>query len=56
MNRNIKDFTIGVLASLSATFLTTYAVNIILFGKAINLSGLINLILDYKFLFIGCYF
>lgn len=51
MYKNIKDFTIGVLASLSATFLTTYAVNIILFDKAINLTGLVNLILDYKFLF-----
>lgn len=50
MNNHLKDFTIGVLASLFATFITTYTVNIVLIGKVINLSAFFDLIINYKFL------
>jgi hypothetical protein len=50
MKNNLKDFTIGVLASLFATFLTTYAFNLILLGKSLNLSEFLNLVINYKVL------
>ncbi|MFO1442051.1 hypothetical protein KDN24_02195 [Bacillus sp. Bva_UNVM-123] len=49
MIKYLKDFTIGVLASLFATLLTTYAVNIVLLGKALNLVEFSRVVVDYKF-------
>lgn len=46
----IKDFTIGVLASLFATFLTSFALLFIQLGKSFNFTEFLNIVINYKFL------
>ena len=50
MIANLKDFTIGVLGSLFATFLTTYTFQFIKLGKAFNFKAFLNIVINYKFL------
>ncbi|AIF42414.1 hypothetical protein [Virgibacillus sp. SK37] len=45
-----KDFIISVLASLVATFLTTYAYHFIQIGKALDFRGFINIVINYTYL------
>ncbi|WP_246202591.1 hypothetical protein [Virgibacillus doumboii] len=47
---SLKDFTIGVLASLFASFITTYAFQFLQFGKDLNLKEFSNAIINYKFI------
>lgn len=49
MVKSIKDFTIGVFASLFATFLTTYFTNPISLGSVTDPKELKTLIINYKF-------
>jgi len=46
---SIKNFIIGVIASLFATFITTYAFQFIQLGKDFNLRGFLNAIINYRF-------
>lgn len=50
MIANLKDFTIGILASLFATFLTTYAFQFIQLGKDFDFKEFYNIIINYTFL------
>ncbi|WP_042141886.1 hypothetical protein [Paucisalibacillus sp. EB02] len=45
-----KDFIISVLASLVATFLTTYAYHFIQIGIALDFRGFINIVINYTYL------
>lgn len=47
---SLKDFTIGVLASWFASFITTYAFQFFQFGKNLNLKELSIAIINYKFI------
>lgn len=46
----LKDFTIGVVASLFASFVTTYAFQFIQFGKNFKLKEFFDIVINYKFL------
>jgi len=46
---NLKDFTIGVIASLFASFITTYAFQFIQLGKDFELREFLNTIINYRF-------
>ncbi|MCM3718100.1 hypothetical protein [Fictibacillus phosphorivorans] len=47
---NLRDFTIGVLASLFATFITTYAFHVIHLGEAFNFKEFLKIVINYKVL------
>lgn len=49
MISSFKDFTIGVIASLFASFLTTYAIQFVQLGKDFKLKGFLNTIINYRF-------
>ncbi|MEJ9227512.1 hypothetical protein [Priestia aryabhattai] len=50
MITSIKDFFIGVLGSLFATFLTTYVFQFIKLGETFNFKTFLDMIVTYKFL------
>lgn len=45
-----KNFTIGVIASLFASFITTYAFQFIQLGKEFKVREFLNTIINYRFL------
>ncbi|PIC67277.1 hypothetical protein CSV71_05840 [Sporosarcina sp. P21c] len=49
MISSFKDFTIGVIASLFASFLTTYALQFIQLGKEFKLKEFLTTIVNYRF-------
>ncbi|EOQ54503.1 hypothetical protein IAY_07216, partial [Bacillus cereus TIAC219] len=50
MVADIKNFTIGVLGSLFATFLTTYIIHFEQFKGSFNVKEIWNIVANYTFL------
>lgn len=46
---SLKDFIIGLIASLFASFISTYAYQFIQLGKDLNLKEFLNAIINYRF-------